>query len=160
MESKTFKGIALVLIVTLISPNAVRAAEVPIEPTIAPLSCGQPAPWPGVLLNPAAVGSIKFDYDHEKEKIDAIVQKAVADVNAQKNGEIDILKASLKSDLTQKEAALEEKQGHITLLETENKKLRDEVANAPSRGTWFGLGFAGGIAFTVLTAFAIGQVVK
>lgn len=160
MESKTLKAIALVLITSLISPSIVSAAEVPVEPTIAPLSYGQPAPWPGVLLNPAAVGTIKFDYEHEKEKIDAIVQKAVADVNTQKNCEIDLLKSSIKSDLAQKDASLEEKQGHIDLLEKENKNLRDEVANAPSRGTWFGLGFAGGIAFTVLTAFAIGQVVK
>lgn len=160
MESRSFKTTSFVLIVTLILPTVSHAADALVEPTIAPLAQGQPAPWPGVLLNSAAVGSIKFDYDHEKEKIDAIVQKAVDDVNTKKNAEIDVLRSSFKSDLLQKDASLEEKEGHITLLETENKKLRDEVSNAPSRSTWFGFGLASGIAFTVLTAFAISQVVK
>jgi hypothetical protein len=62
--------------------------------------------------------------------------------------------------LTQKDALLEEKEGNINLLKDENRALREEVANAPSRTTWFTLGAASGIVLTVLTAFAIGQVAK
>ena len=163
MENRFNRLVSVVLIAAMLTPSAAYSAEkvpAPQDPTIAPLDQGQPAPWPGALLNAAAVGSIKFDYDHEKDKIEAAVQKAVSDVTTQKSGEIDSLKATFNSSLIQKDAIIEEKDGQISMLDKENKKLRDEVANAPSRTTWFSLGFAGGIVFTVLTAFAIGQVAK
>lgn len=162
MENNLKKLVSLVLLTTLLSPNVALAdgPATPQEPTIAPLNQGQPAPWPGVLLNAAAVGSVKFDRDHEQEKIDAAVQKAVSDVITQKSGEIDMLKVSFNSSLTQKDAILEEKEGQIKTFREENKKLRDDLANAPNRSTWFGLGFVGGILVTVATAFAVSQVSK
>lgn len=163
MESRLKKIVSGILLVSLLTPSfAFADTTVPAsqEPTIAPLNQGQPAPWPGVLLNAAAVGSVKFDKDHEKEKIDTAVQKAVSDVITQKSGEIDILKASFNSSLTQKDALIEEKDGQVKTVREENEKLRDELANAPNRTTWFGLGFIGGILVTVATAFAVSQVSK
>jgi hypothetical protein len=160
MRSSLKKITAVVLLVSLTTPAYAATPQAPQEPTIAPLNANEPAPWPGVLLNAPAVASLKFDYDHEKEKIDVIVQKAVNDVLIKKNGELDKNKATCDSLLTQKDALLEEKEGNINLLKDENRALREEVANAPSRTTWFTLGAASGIVFTVLTAFAIGQVAK
>ena len=161
MRSSLKKITSVLLLASLTTPvYAAPVQQAPQDPTIAPLNANEPAPWPGVLLNAPAVASLKFDYDHEKEKIDAIVQKAVNDVLVQKNGELDKNKATCDSLLTQKDALLEEKEGNINLLKDENRALRNEVANAPSRTTWFTLGAASGIVFTVLTAFAIGQVAK
>jgi hypothetical protein len=160
MRSSLKKITSVVLLVSFTTSAYAAPPQVPQEPTIAPLNANEPAPWPGVLLNAPAVASLKFDYDHEKEKIDAIVQKAVNDVLIKKNGELDKNKATCDSLLTQKDALLEEKEGNIGLLKDENSALREEVANAPSRTTWFTLGAASGIVFTVLTAFAIGQVAK
>jgi len=162
MESKLKKLVSVVLLTSLLCPNVALAENTaaPLEPTIAPLNQGQAAPWPGVLLNAPAVGSIKFDKDHEKEKIDAAVQKAVSDVITRKNGEMDTLKVSFSSNLVQKDALLEEKDGQIKTFRDENKKLRDELANAPNRSTWFGIGLVSGILVTVATAFAVGQVSK
>jgi hypothetical protein len=162
METNLKKLVSVILLASFLGPNVALAESTaaPLEPTIAPLNQGQTAPWPGVLLNAAAVGSIKFDKDNEKEKTDAVVQKAVSDVITQKNGELDMLKVSFNSSLAQKDALLEEKEGQIKTFRDENKKLRDEVANAPSRTTWFGLGLVSGILVTVATAFAMGQVSK
>jgi len=135
-------------------------AASPVEPTIAPLDKGQPAPWAGVLLNASAVGSLKFDYENEKEKIDAIVQKAVNDVLITKNAEIEKEKASCTSIIKQKEAEIEEKTEKTNLLEKQNKKLSEDLLNSPSAVNWFSIGFAGGMAFTILTAFAVTQVVN
>lgn len=155
--------VSFVLLAVLLCPN-VSFAENTVttlqEPIIAPLDKGQAAPWPGVLLNSVAVGSIKFDKDHEKEKIDTEVQRAVSDVIARKNGELDMLKSSFNSSLIQKDALIEEKEGQIKTFREENKKLREELDNAPSRNTWFGIGFVSGILVTVATAFAVSQVSK
>lgn len=162
MESN-FKKIVSFLLLTFLCPNVAFAEKLSVtssEPTIAPLNQGQAAPWPGVLLNATAVGSIKFDKDHEKEKIDAAVQKAVSDVTTQKNGEIDLLKSSFNSSLVQKDILLEEKEGQLKIFRDENKKLRDDLSNAPSLATWLGIGFASGILVTVATAFAVTQVSK
>lgn len=162
MVSRFKKTVSVLLVVSLTTPGIASpfSLQAPQDPTIAPLDYNQPAPWPGVLLNAAAVGSLSFDYNHEKDKIDAIVQKAVNDTLIQKNGEIAQNKATCDSQLAQKDALIEEKNGNIVLLKDENKTLRDEIANAPNRTTWFSIGAVTGVVFTVLTAFAIGQVAK
>lgn len=159
MRSK--KILSSILIVSLLQTSFSYAEVVtPQDPTICPLSAGQAAPWPGVLLNAPAVASVKFDRDHTEERMKVAVDKAVADVLTQKNGEIDREKASCISNVAQKDAVIEELNGKTKIFEQENKKLREDLANSPNRTTWFSLGFAGGILFTIATAIAIGQVVN
>lgn len=162
MESRFSRFVSVFLILSLLTPALANATDSVAhqEPAIAPLAQGKPAPWPGVLLNAAAVGSISFDYDHENDKINAAVQKAISDITTQKSGELDSLKAAFNSNLVQKDALIEEKDANILVLNKENKILRDEVSNTPSTITWFGFGVASGIVLIVLTAFAIGQAVK
>lgn len=159
MRSKSF--LSSVLIVSLLHASFSYAEPVaPQEPAICPLNAGQTAPWPGVLLNAPAVASVKFDHDHTEERTKIAVDKAVADVLTQKNGELDREKATCLSNVTQKDAFIEELNGKVKIFEQENKKLREDLANSPSRTTWFGLGAATGILFTIATAIAIGQVVN
>lgn len=149
----------LAAILTIIFNHSLAFAETTVdEPLIAPLKRGQQAPWPGVLLNAAAVGSIKFDKENEKEKIDTEVQKAVSDVLTRKNGELDILKVSLEGKIEQKDALLEEKEGQLSVFREENKSLREALTNAPNRSTWFGIGLISGILVTFTTVFAVSHV--
>lgn len=163
MKNNLKKFIAAVLISALIMPTFAFAKSPALtiqEPTIAPLDQGSPAPWPGVLLNAAAVGSVKFDKDHEKEKIETAVQKTVSDMIAQKSGEIDMLKVSFNSSLSQKDALIEEKDGQLKVFQEENKVLRDDLSRSSNSVTWLGFGFVGGILVTIATAFAVSQASK
>jgi hypothetical protein len=145
------------LILSALFLHSIALAEIPEEPTIAPLKKGQPAPWPGVLLNSSAVASIKFDKDTEKERIEAAVQRATSATLAQKNAELELLKVSLDSKISQKDALLEEKNEQLVIFREENKNLRDALSQAPNRTTWFGIGLVSGILVSLATVFAVSQ---
>jgi hypothetical protein len=149
------------LIMSLISPNFAWAADVIAEePTIAPLNQGQIAPFPGVLFNKAATAKVIVEYKHEIINTQVEVEKAVADAIAKKNKEIADITTTCEREKLELSARTETFNEMLALKQKELDSLKDQLTNAPNRSTWFGLGFTGGILLTIVTAFAVGQVVK
>jgi hypothetical protein len=168
------KSIATLLIIAMTSPSLARAddANQPATPpaavtktslspedpgVISPIAKGQPAPFPGVLFSPRAAASVVTDVSTIKDKIKIEVDAAVHAAESKKDFDYNELKARCLSDKTRADADKEYNQKQIVELQG---KLKDAESAAPSRPLWFGLGVAGGIAVTVLAAFAITQATK
>jgi len=156
------KLLATLLLSLLLTPHVVTATEVHSseEPMIAPLNHNQPAPFPGVLFNKSAAAKVTVEYKHETADVQVEVDKAVADVTARKDKELLDASAVCTREKSEKDARILALDETLKLKQKEADDLKIQLENAPSRSTWFGIGFASGLAFTLITVFAVGQVAK
>lgn len=155
------KLIASLLLVSFLVPRTAIASAIPSEePVIAPLNQGQSAPFPGVLFNKPAAAKVTVEFKHETADIQIEIDKAVADVTARKNKELFDAAAICTREKSEKDARITTLEETLKLKQKEAEDLKIQLENAPSRSTWFGIGFAGGLAFTLVTVFAVGQIAK
>ena len=154
----------------LLIPCAVSAQEVKqpvIGPDLAlvcPLAQGQQAPFPGVLLSAKASAAVIAEYSLFDERLKLETENANRVMQVKMDFELKEQESRFTTERTTLTAQVDSRNEKISILERDLKKSEDEVKRLveemPSRATWFGIGFAGGIVFTIATAYAIGQVVN
>ena len=155
------KLIATLTLISLLTPQLALASDQHSEePMIAPLNQGQVAPFPGVLFNKPAAAKVTVEYKHETADVQVEVEKAIADVTARKDKELFDAAAVCTREKSEKDARISTLEETLKLKQKEADDLKIQLENAPNRTTWFGLGFAGGLVFTLVTVFAVGQVAK
>lgn len=135
-------------------------AQVLEEPMVAPLQKGQVAPFSGVILNKVAVSKVIIDQKTRKEGLQIEVDKAVSDALSKKNKECSDTAANLENSNSQLEARLVTFDKTLTLKQQEIDSLKKQLESAPDKNLWLGIGFTGGVVFTLLTVFATSQVAK
>lgn len=127
---------------------------------ISPMKKGQKAPFTGVLLSPQSSANIIVEFETFQERIQLEVNKAIKQEQADCQKKVSDLSAQSETDKKILQANIDEKGRTISNLRTEVKKLNDDAAARWAPTTWIGLGTAGGILLTVLTAFAISKATK
>ena len=131
---------------------------------IYPIEKGQQAPFPGVLLSSRASAVVIAEYSLFEDRLKIEVDNAVRLTEVKMNYELKQQESSFLASRTVLQAQLSSREEKIKILERNLKQLEEDnkrlIEETPSRITWLGLGFAGGIVFTIATAYAIGQVVN
>ena len=131
---------------------------------VCPLMQGQQAPFPGVLLSVKASAAVISEYSFFEERLKLEVENANKLMQVKMDFELKEKESKFATERTTLAAQIESRNEKISLLDRDLKKSEDEVKRlteeTPNRVTWFGIGFAGGIVFTIATAYAIGQVVN
>jgi hypothetical protein len=123
---------------------------------ITPLRRGQKAPYSGVLMTPKATATIVANADTEREKISIEVQHALAEADTKRKFEVNETTTKCTADKGVLQASIDEKNARIKIVEEELSKASDP----PSRTTWAGIGFVGGVVTTVLIIFGVSRVTK
>jgi hypothetical protein len=139
------------------TPIPVSAVQPPVVPTIVPARPGYVVPWPGLLLNPAAVAQIKVELDSAKKQCDIIVEREVAVQKAHNDHELAVQKAAHERAQAEANASIKTKTSEINDL---TKRLEKAEKDKPNTYLWTGLGFGAGVVVTVLTVFAVSQATK
>jgi len=133
----------------------------PSEPdvgnAVSPMKKAQKAPFTGVLLSPGAVATVIVELGSIDERIKIEVDKATQTCKAESEFTFKEAQAKYVADKKVLQAAVEEKLKRISVLEDTIKKQEEEKTNPY---LWTGIGFAGGVAVSVLTAIAITQATK
>jgi hypothetical protein len=127
---------------------------------ISPMKKGQRAPFTGVLLSPEASANVIVEFETFQERMRLEVDKAIKQEQADCQKKVSDLDAKSVADKKILKANVDEKGRTITNLNAEIKKLKDEKATEWAPTTWMGIGTAGGILLTVLTAFAISKATQ
>jgi hypothetical protein len=176
------KIISTLLLATLTLPNIAIAQSVPspdAEPAvlnipppeltpgekdpglaISPMKRGQRAPFTGVLLAPASVASVIVEIESIHERMQIEIRKAVEQERAECEKTVQDLNVKTEADNKIHQANIDGKNRTINMLNQRVKKLEEENASRWHPGVWIGIGTAGGIALTVLTAFAISKATQ
>lgn len=138
---------------------AVRLAPGETDPgkALSPMKKSQKAPFTGVLLSPAAVADVIVDIESIEERIHIEVTRAVQAENAVGEKKLSDLDARLTADKKVLQASVDGKTREIKIL---NEELAKAQSNARNPYLWGGIGFAGGVALSVLGVYAISQVAK
>lgn len=129
---------------------------VSLEPKTTDLEEGEPAPFAGVLLNPAAAAKLATEKEHADAMCDARVRREVALKEAELQLEVAELEAT-KSSLQQRlelEQALNEEHVEALSLELERAQKRARAAK------WAPLYFTGGVIAGVLVIVAGAYAVR
>lgn len=131
---------------------------------VCPLAQGQQAPFSGVLLSAKASAAVISEYSFFDERLKLEVENANRLMQVKMDFELKESESKFTTERTTLSAQIESRNEKISVLEQDLKKAGDEVKRlteeTPNKVTWFGMGFAGGIVFTIATAYAIGQVVN
>lgn len=154
------KTISTLLLITFLTPATSFGDSLQDEPMVAPINQGQAAPFAGVLFNKPAAAKVTVEYKHDTSDLQVEIDRAVADAIAKKNKELSDASAVCTREKTELSAKIVSLNETLRIKQEENDSLKTQVENSPKRTTWFGLGFATGLVFTVATAFAIGQIVN
>jgi len=158
--------IVTLLVASTLSPSLSWAAKTVSQPvneesaTVVALGKGQVAPFSGVLFNSSATASVIVEYTTSAESTAIQVRRATADAEAQKNKAVEDLNAQCRREKTELNASVVSLEDILRLKQEENDALRKQVADAPDRLTWLGIGFAGGLVFTLATVFATSSLTK
>ena len=157
------------IIASLLIVGSVSAQEIASTPSndpalIYPISKGQVAPFPGVLLTPAAGVAVIAEYSLFNERLKLEVDTALALERArsefslrEQESKCTLDKSTLETRVQSANDKLKIFEKNLNDSEAEVARLKEEM---PSRLTWFGVGAVSGIVFTVATAYAIGQLVN
>lgn len=126
--------------------------ELDVGAAISPMKKGQVAPFTGLLLSPAAVASIMSDLNEKDRLIRLEVSKAVAEVNAKNDHQIELIKSRNETDLKIKDLIIENQKSDLSRLDDQLKKERE---NKPDPFFWTMVGIGAGVAISTLTASII-----
>jgi|SRR5579863_1315644 len=135
-----------------VTATAATTAPTP-PPVISPLNKGQSAPYTGVLLSPPAVAQIVAQQDTSKAALALAVQHQQELDAANQKYAVDSLTTTCTADKTVLQAQVTDGQKQNQILTQQLKS----ATSGPSAPVWIGIGFAGGVVVTVLTAFAISK---
>lgn len=161
------KSYIFFLLVSLISSEAFAqkiesTAQGKDAALLFPMSKGQTAPFPGILLSPPAAIKIMTDHSVFESRLKLEVDTAVNIARAKLLFDLKEQESRCISEKNIQDAKLSSSEARIQLLEkdlaTSEQNLLKLRENIPSRVTWFGIGFASSVIFTIATAYAIGQV--
>ena len=154
------KAVSTLLVVALVaSPITSWAQDKPSvaptpTPVISPLNRGQVSPFTGVLFSPEAVAQVIAQQDTERATA-ALALQHQADVDAaQKKYALDSAASTYLADRTILLAQL-------TDVQKQNQALQDQLksnSSGPGAPVWIGIGVAGGIVVTLVTALAISKL--
>jgi len=179
----TFKKIIVtILSMALMLPNAALAQNIPspeletprkgikdippakLQPgekdpgaALSPMKKGQRAPFTGVLLSPVAVANVIVEIESFEERLHIEVMRSVAEERAAGDKRLNDANAGSTADKKILQANFDAAKRETEAYRTELKNLKDSQTNPY---LWTTLGAAGGIAFTLLTVFAVAQVTK
>jgi len=159
------KSIVSALIVAMLAPSISFAAPPVItvdlsESFMVPIKKGETAPFGGVLISPGAAAQISADYNSFNERVKLEVKSAAETEIAKKRFELQEQQSKFTFDKAVLEGKIATKEQQVKDFDLENKKLKQELKDAPERSTWFGIGFFTGLATTILTVFAVGSLAK
>lgn len=127
---------------------------------ISPMKKGQRAPFTGVLLSPSAVADVIVEFETFEERIHIEVMKAVKEQQADCDKKLSDTETKLNTDKKILEANIGSKDRTIKNLQDQVKILTEEQNSRWPVGAWVGIGAAGGVALTILTAFAISKATQ
>ena len=127
---------------------------------ISPMKRLQKAPFTGVLLSPAAVAKVIVELSTIGQKIEIEVKKVKEEQEAVCVKKVSDTENRLGTDKRVIEARLNSSISDYNSLNKQYKKLKEDHESEWNPETWIGIGAAGGIAVTILTAFAISQATK
>jgi hypothetical protein len=144
-------------VVSTLPTIVIPAGEVDPGAAISPMKKGQKAPFTGVLLSPEAVATVITEIKSLDDKIKLEVQRVTSLQQEQCRKEKTDLQIRSDADKKILQSDIDDKLRTINLLE---ENLKKEQEDRPNKVVWAGLGAAGGIAVTILTAFAISKVTK
>jgi hypothetical protein len=136
-----------------VAPTAAVATAPTPSPVISPLNRGQPSPFTGVLFSPEAVAQVIAQSDTARAASALAVQNQAEIDAAEKKYALDSAATTCTADKTVFQAQL-------TDAQKQNKILQDALkqnTGGPGAPVWIGVGFAGGVVVTVLTAFALSK---
>lgn len=152
------KIISTFLLITLLSNIAyAEVLNVNGKSVITPLAEGQNSPFAGLLLSPQAVATIVSEKESFEPRCKLRVEHATQETQAKCDFALAELKTKLEADVKDVTIKLDAKTQEITELD---KKLKDEIANRPSREVWSAVGFGGGVLVTLLSAFLVSKASK
>ena len=136
-----------------------RAAPALCEdaPTVAPLKKDEPAPYTGLLLNPAAAAGVMSDKRIQQDVIKAEVDRAVGAVTAQLTMKLKESETSCREKAALSQADLKLRDASIAALEDDVKKAQSATKWTP---IWVATGAAGGVAATLLGIFVYSKATK
>lgn len=161
------KKLIAILVIASMLPKVTWAADSPINITtgsqdsaVVAISKGQICPFTGVLFNKTATASVIVEYSTSAEKTEIQVRKAVADSTAQHLKETEDLRAQCKAEKSILNSSIVSLNDTLSLKNEENVSIKKQLSDSPDRLTWFGVGFVGGLAFTLATVFATSSLTK
>jgi len=160
------KNYIFFLLVTLTSSGALaQKIETNVQEDAAilfPMSKGQSAPFPGILLSPPAAIKIITDHNVFESRLKLEVDTAVSIARAKLLFDLKEQESKCLTEKSVQDARISSSENKVRLLEKELARSEQELLelknSTPSRSTWFGIGFASSVIFTIATAYAIGQV--
>jgi hypothetical protein len=160
------KNYIFFLLVTLTSSGALaQKIESNVQEDAAflfPMSKGQSAPFPGILLSPPAAIKIITDHNVFESRLKLEVDTAVSIARAKLLFDLKEQESKCLTEKSIQDARISSSENKVRLLEKELARSEQELlelkSSIPSRSTWFGIGFASSVIFTIATAYAIGQV--
>lgn len=124
---------------------------------ISPMRSGQRAPFSGVLFSPPAVANVIVELESFEERLHIEIMRTISEQQADCDKKISDVENKLTTDKKILQANIDSKNILIKELNVQIKNLKDERDSKWHPGAWLGIGAAGGIALTVLTAFAISK---
>lgn len=161
------KAISTLLVATMLATSVPAWADPPVPttppaatvtaptppPVISPLNRGQPSPFTGVLFSPEAVAQVIAASDTAKAAAALAVQHQAELDAAQQKYALDSAGTTCTADKSVLQAQLTDQQKQNQILTNQLKS----ASSGPGAPVWIGIGFAGGVVVTVLTAFAISK---
>jgi hypothetical protein len=144
------------LLVTTMLVSSMPAWADATAAAVSPISKGQTAPYTGVLLSPQALAQIVAQQDTVAAAMQLAVQHQSNIDAAQSQFQIAQQATTCTADKSDLQAQVDDDKKQINTL-TVQLKHNTGGLGAP---TWIGVGVVGGVALSVLTAFAISKVTK
>jgi hypothetical protein len=132
-------------------------AEADVGSAISPMKKGQAAPFTGVLFSPKASATIITQLANLDAQIKIETDKVLSDAKAQCTYQVSETRNVLETDKKIIQANLDTQKLQVNMLTVALKKAEADRPNLP---LWISLGFGGGVAITVLTAFAVVKTTK
>ncbi len=119
-----------------------------------PINKGDSAPCTGVLFTQAAAAKIIADLEFAKNKCDVRVMKKERELTA-------VCDSSIEKEKIKCAAAAKVAKNQLDLCVSDLDYTTKQLAKKSTNNLkWFSVGAASGIAFTLVTAWAIGKVVN
>lgn len=132
---------------------SVSYADTPEKPKVSALKKGDPAPYQGILLNPAAYAQIRARHVTLTDLCKLDVDSALARQAAKYELQIAILKAELAAERKQRVELLRIKSEHVQYLEKQLLAGGKPTYNE----AWFAGGIVAGALVTIGIGFAIAE---
>lgn len=124
-------------------------------PQVTTLEEGERAPFGGTLLNPAAAATISVERENSAAKCQIEVDRAVAVAEAEKQLEVDNLRAELKSAVARTQLEELTRKRQVDALSQDLERAQKQASGGKWNAAWFAGGVAAGVLVIIAGAFAV-----